>query len=135
MIHNRYILGSVSRFSTNPFGKFNNTFQHFKSVTFGSNFNIGNVNFGGQNPFKYFLEMCQESHARDIAQRMGLSVNNIEFKTINEGNNTQKIKAYIDAPNASKEQIKELAKSVAQECPMAKFNNIIGNDHVEWVKR
>eukprot|EP01083_Nonionella_stella_P103599 295963_1 len=126
---------SVYRFSSNPFQRFSNTFQHFKSSTFGG-FNMGNMgSFGGHNPLTYFLEHCQESHARDIASRMGVSVQNIQFTTVSDASNKTKIKAYIDAPNASNEQIKQLAESVAKECPMAKFNHMMGNDDVEWIKR
>eukprot|EP01084_Bolivina_argentea_P158979 276898_1 len=99
--------------------------------------NVGNMGkgFGGKNPLQWFLEHCQESHARDIATRMGLSVNNIEFKTTIDANNQTKIKAYIDAPNASEEQLKQLSSKVSTECPMSKVNNMLGNDDVQWVKK
>ena len=133
------------QFSTNRFDQFRNTFQHFKSASFGGvssfkgsintfGFGFGKGNGGGGNPFSHFLEMCQESHAREIASRMGLSVNNIEFKTVGEGNKSQ-IKAYIDAPNATDQQLAELEQSVSEECPMAKFNQMMGNERVQWVKK
>lgn len=132
-------------FSSNPFDKFQNTFQHFKSVSFGgissfrgsiNTFGFGNGNGmnGGGHSFTYFLEMCQEAHAREIASRMGLSVNNIEFKTVNNGDKSQ-IKAFIDAPNATEEQLAELEQSVTEECPMAKFNQMMGNERVQWIKK
>ena len=118
------------------------SFMKHVHISFGGNngmqFGNSNPDFGGSggNVFQSMLEMCQESHARDIAQRMGLSVNHIKFKAVNDGDNRKKkMRAYIDAPNMDDRQLATLNAKVKQECPMAKFGSMLGKDtHIEWVK-
>eukprot|EP01084_Bolivina_argentea_P304785 526467_1 len=80
------------------------------------------------NPFFwYYYEQCQKKHAFYIAQELGLSINDIHF---------DKNKAYINSNLPIPQQkINELANRVKKECPMAKFNDILGNDDTEWIQQ
>mmetsp|Transcript_1358 Transcript_1358/g.1824 ORF Transcript_1358/g.1824 Transcript_1358/m.1824 type:complete len:154 (-) Transcript_1358:64-525(-) len=138
---------TINRYYISDFGnRLNNTFQHFKSMGFGignnssPNNNGFNIKFGGFNSgngpsgfggiMDWMLEHCQQSHASDIARRLNIQVNNIKFEKHNN-----KTVAYIDAPNATHDQVKQLESMVKNECPMARINSMAGNDDIEWKKR
>ncbi|KAG5509852.1 hypothetical protein JKF63_07497 [Porcisia hertigi] len=63
------------------------------------------------------LEWCSESHARDIANEMGVDLRDIRFEKTPEGG----MNVMVDAPSATPLQIEQLGKRVQEECPVARF--------------
>jgi hypothetical protein len=62
-------------------------------------------------------------------------LNNIQFKQQQNEGISDSVVAYIDAPNASQEQIESLGNAVLAECPMARMNSLMGGRNVTWKKR
>ena len=79
---------------------------------------------GGKGLFEHFfdkaLEWCSTFHARDIAQRQGIDLRNIEFVFTSSG----ECLVRVDAPNATPQQIEALGTAVQEECPVARFRKM-----------
>jgi hypothetical protein len=91
---------------------------------------------GGGGPggmFDKMLEWCSQSHAQDIARRMGINLQNIQFETQKDGS----VKVSVEAPGATPQQIEELGRAVQEECPIARYRKTSmkeGQKSMEWVK-
>ena len=80
--------------------------------------------YKGYNPFFwYFYERCQCKHAMQIAEKMGLSIDDIKF---------DKNKAYISSNlPIPRNKINDLADKVKKECPMSKYSNL----ETQWIQQ
>ena len=68
-------------------------------------------------------------HAFLAAQKMGLSISDVEF---DPDRNTALISSNVPlAP----QQMNQLAKQVKDDCPMSKFNDMVGRDRVTWAQK
>jgi hypothetical protein len=80
------------------------------------------------------LEWCSQAHAHEIARRMNVDLQNIQFQTAKDGSCV----VFVDAPKATPAQIEALGEAVQEECPVARFRKtrLAGkeNEKMMWVK-
>ena len=72
------------------------------------------------------LESCAIAHAAEVAADMGIDVSSIHFVEAGQnmsalGKNEQKsgVIAYIEAPNATDEDLDVFVRRIKKECPVA----------------
>lgn len=128
---------SSSKFFFGSFGGFfRNVGNNGKSngfASFGSSLGGGNGSGGVLNSFlNKALEWCSTSHAYDIARQEGIDVKDIKFEHLKDGN----IQVFIDAPNASQQQIERLGERVEVECPVARMRKmkVVGKNNTPKMK-
>ena len=91
-------------FGHNPFGD-------------GSGGSGGGGGGGSGGFFNQMLEWCSQAHARDVAQRMNINLQDVKFHYMPDG----QVRVQVTAPSATEEQIKQLGQRVQEECPIARF--------------
>ncbi|ORC93550.1 uncharacterized protein TM35_000014270 [Trypanosoma theileri] len=81
------------------------------------------------------LQHCTASHAAEVAVEQGIDVKNVtmrlEKKTVKNGTQVgheNVVVGYIDAPNASEEEVMAFAEKLEKRCPVA--NSMEGR--IEW---
>jgi hypothetical protein len=72
------------------------------------------------------VERCAVSHAADVAVEQGIDVRsvtmNVEKASVGEGD---KVVGYIEAPNATDEEVYAFAAKLQKSCPAARLHNDI----------
>lgn len=114
--------GSSFRFF---FGSFGGFFGSVGSSGGSSGFKSFGSSLGGENGpggvlnsfMNKALEWCSTSHAHDIARQEGIDMKDIRFEYLKDGS----VRVFIEAPNATQQQIERLGERVEAECPVARF--------------
>eukprot|EP00760_Papus_ankaliazontas_P014925 PhM_4_TR1617/c0_g1_i1/m.5206 len=81
------------------------------------------------------LQQCSQAHAAEIAVELGVDVRSVkvQFESVKQSDpkavkDEQKVVAYIDAPQATEEEMEMVVSRIRKECPMAQRMG----DGVEW---
>ncbi|KAH8607375.1 putative OsmC like protein [Trypanosoma vivax] len=83
--------------------------------------------------FMLLLQHCTASHAAEVAVEQGIDLKNVTLqvekrKAASQVGSETVVVGYIDAPNASEEEIMAFAEKIQKRCPMANAMH----ERIEW---